>query len=357
MSNILDSLIFTSIRNNIPNTDIRFNNILKKSGITTTNTDLQDQIIQNQLVNSTIKRACCMAKNSNEANMTDDKKYYKIDVKIPLPKNYKASNFENKFGYTTKTVLVPKDYCTTYFDPNFNISGTDFSKCQNFYVSYCENMKYLFNLENNGQYDPDTFYKYIGECACMADLPDNSPAGVPNSCFLENCSQGNTESVFLDDNSRKNVCSASFCTAITKVGNISASSEAQLDFSNKVNQVCGQSKTNSSPIVQPRVSQQQPSQLDQQQQPSQQSSTVASQPIQQPSQQSSTVASQQQQLSQQLSTTLSQSSTITSQPSQQQSTAKLSTSAIIGISVCICCCLCICLIIILVIMRSNKKKL
>ena len=66
--------------------------------------------------------------------------------------------------------------------------------------------------------------------------PKNAPPGVPNSCFLDNCTQNNTDTVFLDSISRQNVCSGTFCTAITNIGNLQGSERGQANFNNKVQQ-------------------------------------------------------------------------------------------------------------------------
>ena len=96
--NIINALIFSSITNNIDINDKKFNKLISAAQITTTSTDEKINKINEIFNYTTIKRACCMAKNSGQANMTSDKLKYKVDVKIPLPANYSNPNeFEKKF--------------------------------------------------------------------------------------------------------------------------------------------------------------------------------------------------------------------------------------------------------------------
>jgi hypothetical protein len=242
-NNIIDALIYSNLKNNIPTTHFRYDKLLKSSNIKDTSLNIQQFKVNNFLTNSTIKRACCMAKNSNKANITPDGSGYLINVKIPIPPNYQPTDFEKKFKYKTIEVIVPKDLCRQkpigVFDSNFNFEDNNFSECQNFYGAYCENMKYLYNLESGGVYFPDEFNKYISECSCLADLPKNAPSGVPNSCLLDNCSQNNADTVFLDYSSRAQQCESVFCQAITSVGNLQGSEGGQVNFDNKIQQTCG----------------------------------------------------------------------------------------------------------------------
>ena len=242
----VNALVFTSIKNNIPIDHPRFTELAKRANITSLPNAEKTKKIEDLLQNSTIKRACCLAKSGNNANITPDKKNYKIRVKIPLPKDYIPDPIEKKFGYTTKEVLVPVEYCSKVL-PLYDTSGTQsiLGECDPFYGAYCENMKYLYNIENNGQFASTEFNEYSGECSCHADLPKGIPPGISRSCLLDFCSFDNKPTVYLDSTSREGPCEGTFCNAITNIGNQSASQGGEIAFSNKVTQNCGiGSKTN-----------------------------------------------------------------------------------------------------------------
>ncbi len=244
----VNALAFSSIKNNVPSSHPRYTKILTNANITGTNEVDKKKQIENILSETTIKRACCMAKNSEKSNMvTDDvtnQNYYTIDVKIPFPSGYEsqASDFEKKFGYTTVKVYVPEEQCASLPSAYSPDNTNDFSKCNSFYNTYCENMKYLYNIEANNQFSPSEFNNYISECSCLADLPKGSPAGVPNSCFLDYCSLNNSPTTYLDATSRGAPCNASFCQKINNfLGSLTASEGGQISFDEKLNQTCGRS--------------------------------------------------------------------------------------------------------------------
>jgi len=236
----VNALVFTSIKNNIPIDHPRFTELAKSASITNLPNAEKIKKIQDILENSTIKRACCLAKSGNNANITPDKKNYKIRVKIPLPKDYIPDPIEKKFGYTTKEVLVPVEYCSKVL-PLYDTSGTQslLGECDPFYGAYCENMKYLYNIENKGSFASTEFNEYAGECSCHADLPKGIPPGISRSCLLDFCGFDNRPTVYLDATSRDKPCEGTFCNAITNIGNQSASQGGEIAFSNKVTQNCG----------------------------------------------------------------------------------------------------------------------
>ncbi len=241
----VNALVFTSIKNNIPVDHPRFTELAKRANITSLTTSEKLTKIDDILKNSTIKRACCLAKSGQKANMTPDQKNYKIRVKIPIPKDYTPDAIERKFGYTTKEVLVPVEYCSKVL-PLYDTSGTQslLGECDPFYGTYCENMKYLYNLENNGRFTSTEFNEYAEECSCHADLPKGIPPGISRSCLLDFCSLDNKPTVYLDSTSRDKPCEGTFCNAVTNIGNQSASNGGEIAFSNKVTQNCGMGSVN-----------------------------------------------------------------------------------------------------------------
>ena len=249
-SNLINALVYTKIQNNIPQENPRYDTVAAIAK------NSSPKIINNLLDQTTIKRACCMAKNNGGNNKitVNGQDFYTINVKIPTPENYSyygdaTSQEQKKFGFVMSEVNVPANMCLN-IDPEFNInseSSSSFDKCNNFYASYCENQKYLYLLENNQDYDPDEFYNYSNqECACYEDLPPGVTEGVPHSCFLTHCDKDDINTTYLDAASRASSCTASFCTQINQMGNMDAQDGGTINVANKYKQTCGSSTTASS---------------------------------------------------------------------------------------------------------------
>ncbi len=246
MSDIVDALVFTSIKNNIPKTDPQYKKIDTGAAFVGLGDEDKEKKINDILLNTTIKRACCLAKSGDEANIDEDEKNYKIKVKIPIPPNYTPNNIEKKFGYINKEILVPKSYCNEVL-PLFDSSGNAFltGQCDPFYNLYCENMKYLYKLENNNSYSPKEFFEYASDCACHANIPLNTPPNFSKSCVLDFCDWSNKPTVYLDSTSRDKVCEGTFCSAVTNIGKSEVGGSSQLSFTNKVIQNCDPDKSGS----------------------------------------------------------------------------------------------------------------
>ena len=240
----LNSLVFTSIRNNIPGSDPRYKKMIKASALSGNDND-NAAMISSSLANTTIKRACCLAKSNGKATKSTDGKSYQVDVKIPIPAGYTPSNdLEKKFGYTTVKVNVPIEYCPKYI-PNFTEAQEDgnYGECDKFYGAYCENMKYLYNLENKGKdFSSVEFNAYSRECPCFADIPPDTglPDGISNSCILPFCKFGDRDA-YLDSSSRKKACEGTYCISNTKIGNMTASEGGSIEFVQKNTANCGAS--------------------------------------------------------------------------------------------------------------------
>jgi hypothetical protein len=141
------------------------------------------------LINTTIKRACCSAVEDK-----DDKNFYKIKVRLPNPKGSgferpdprdptkkipsTLSNEEKKFKYQDIDIKVPKSICTgekflNYKNVPVNADGN--SPCDNFYRAYCTNMfdEYLKLIgadKDTNLYNVvarEEYYKFKPECACF----------------------------------------------------------------------------------------------------------------------------------------------------------------------------------------------
>jgi len=250
MSNILDALVYTSIKNNIPSSNTkRFNELKKSTSITASDDDIVNTNVNNYLNNTTIKRACCMAKQNSA--LIKGENIENIQVKIPNVGNPNPKDpLGNKFGFKNISIKVPLSLCKSISnsnDGNFNpIDNKMFDDCDNFMASYCNNMKYLYLLENKKTYDPDEFQAYSPECPCYADLPPwavdqsgkVSSTGITRSCILTNCDK-NTKSSYLDPSSRGGCQGAfTFCTAYTNYGKMNASQGGEINLDQKISQQC-----------------------------------------------------------------------------------------------------------------------
>lgn len=122
MSNIIDALVYTGIKNNLNKSNYKGYNALKTKINTTSDDDLNKI-----LSNTTLKKACCNAK----------KKFGSDDIyQTTLP----VIDPEGKMPYILKTIDVPKSVCDSN---NVQIGSDD---CQKFQTLYCENSNYLYNI-------------------------------------------------------------------------------------------------------------------------------------------------------------------------------------------------------------------
>ena len=259
-NNIIDSLIYTSIKNNINinDPDERFLFLKKETGINDSDDNIAKTKVDSLLTNTTIKRACCMAKRDKDK--IDADKNISIQVKIPVPTGGASSSDKvgTKFGFKNVTVKVPSSICDKpeIFGPNYNTqdeSGKGNGVCDKFMGAYCNNMKYLYGLENKGnEFDANEFYSYSPECPCYADLPpwtvqqnQASSGGLSRTCVLTNCENTNL-SVYLDPSSRASCNSnITFCTEYNTWKGLNASSGGIINIDKKTTQNCsaGDAKT------------------------------------------------------------------------------------------------------------------
>ena len=143
-TNILDALIYTSIKNNL-NKD-NYENIDKlKSNLQGVQYDINTPNDYDTLLSSTtIKKACC---NEKESKTSNDE--YETDIVI--------FDNEGKKPYIHKSISLKKSFCT-----DMNLEKNN-STCTAFRQLYCENSNYLYNLDGSSK--QDIFSEYSPYCS------------------------------------------------------------------------------------------------------------------------------------------------------------------------------------------------
>jgi hypothetical protein len=143
-TNILDALIYTSIKNNLNKDNYEYIDKLK-SNLQGVQYDIKDQSDYDKLLSSTtIKKACC---NEKESKTSDDE--YETDIVI--------FDKEGKKPYVHKSINIKKSMCT-----NLNLEKNN-STCTAFRQLYCENSNYLYNLDGSSK--QDVFTEYSPYCS------------------------------------------------------------------------------------------------------------------------------------------------------------------------------------------------
>ncbi len=225
----MDALVYAETSNILPNSELINLNINFQG-----NQSPQD--VMNQYLNeTTIKRACCM----NRTGPANNDGSTGVNVKIPIPTNYNFQNELNpalnkQFGYIEKTVYVPQSLC----DQNWK-KFTPY--CDNFMEAYCTNQYKVFS-EILGTPDQGSIWpNYLKECSCFAP-PNNSFGAAPKNCYMMGCQGGDTD-VYLSSDSRDNngnplTCDMTICNSIVNASNITAGGSA--NFNPVVMQNCGQ---------------------------------------------------------------------------------------------------------------------
>jgi len=190
----LDALVYAGIKNNItdqqPLEDLASTlpPYVNSGGLSDKN-----NAINNILRNTTIKRACCMGLDGDKKGIT---------VRIPIPTAETSSSLGTKFGYYDKLISVPSSLCQT-------IDGTyapGASICDDFYQSYCSNLKSLYKLENGGKFNQDEWRQYKPECACYGDLSDiNLFVNENPVCYMAGC-EPHSSTAYLNTGARNAEC-------------------------------------------------------------------------------------------------------------------------------------------------------
>jgi hypothetical protein len=205
MSGTLNSLAYAQIPNNLTSV-----NEIDEYGSTTGISGVQNikNTMDSVLSNTTVKRACCMAKNRT-TQITE----LPVKVRIPVPKDFDWADEDNKtvkqkFQYIDKDILIPSTMCPVGFESN----NKQWDGCDNFYELYCNNIKKFYSDEKGGSsWDNDEFFKYKPECACYNKIPDSFKGYTPTpKCFLAGCDADNKESIYFDPKSRGD-CDMTIC--------------------------------------------------------------------------------------------------------------------------------------------------
>ena len=131
-TNILDALIYTSIKNNLNNDNYEYIDKLK-SNLIGVQYDINNPSDYDTLLSlTTIKKACC---NEKESRTSDDE--YNTDI-IILDK-------EGKKPYVHKNIGIKKSMCN-----EMNLAKNN-STCSAFKQLYCENSNFLYNLDGSSK--------------------------------------------------------------------------------------------------------------------------------------------------------------------------------------------------------------
>lgn len=223
----MDPLTSSSISNTLP--PVKTLQLKKSLTGVTTNEEL------NQLLdNTTIKRGCCMRRNKG------DKVFVK--VKIPRPVNYPievVGSVEHRFNYIEKVAEIDPKLCDTQFSDYQPGS----KPCDDFYQSYCDNLREDYESMNQQKFDPTDWTAYAPECACFGQKAENTAQGsllglnIPPKCYMPNCGDPTS---YLDKVSRDGECEMTICNALFNADELAAGQN--LSIQNKVEQNCGQYK-------------------------------------------------------------------------------------------------------------------
>jgi len=132
----MDALIYATFNNQYEtaNDITNFSRILNSDIIPTSGTTQEKKDAINDLLDeTTIKRACCLGKDS-------------IDVRIPIPTNINLDDYEDrkqifeKYGYFTKNIKINREkMCKPEWTQNY---------CDNFYTAYCKNQLNIHKEKN-----------------------------------------------------------------------------------------------------------------------------------------------------------------------------------------------------------------
>ena len=208
------------------------------NSISLTSNDKQKEL-NDLLVNTTIKRACCLGDPELPGS---DNKRYKITVKLPyveelVPKTVDSTTKElwKNFGFMNKEIFVPKYMCSGYNKPTNTDNVTTF--CDKFYRAYCENAKQMYAIDLSGinnsafKYNSEDFIKTTPDCACFVDRLKNYSTGLQPSCYANTCLS--SSAAFTDKVTRKEGrCNLSQCIANIKVGDVTSIDNARLQLGN-----------------------------------------------------------------------------------------------------------------------------
>ncbi len=185
---------------------------------------------------TTIRRACCLAKQAKLGPNYQNSWFTK--VRIPQPKGYTYGadeEIEKKYGYIDKHINIPKSLCESAYKITMG-NDASYDYCNDFMKLYCDNIIKDYKKLNNNVIDYTKFKNYKPECACYLEYPIGLgiPDGIPPKCVLPGC---NRTSAYVDPERNKDTCSLTICNANVNFGNISARDIKE--FKNTITQNCG----------------------------------------------------------------------------------------------------------------------
>ena len=234
----MDPLIYSGIKNTLA-TDKTLK--LKKSLTGVTTNEQLDQLLDE----TTIKRGCCMRKKKGDKIL--------VKVKIPRPKDVPIEvkdSVEERFNYIEKLVDVDPKYC----DDKYNYFQPASNECDDFYKSYCENMRADYEEMVGDKFSSVEWNDYSPDCACYGQKAEESAPGVftgvnvPPKCYMPDCG-GST--AYLDPTSRAGECNLTICNALFNASDFAAGKN--ISVQSKVEQNCGKNTTKTTTPVTPET--------------------------------------------------------------------------------------------------------
>jgi hypothetical protein len=252
----LDSLAYAQMENIMTqDSDYKF---WKSQNLTGIGPDTpNDQIntkLNSILSNTTLKRACCLAKPDQRPN--SDPNVWEIDVRIPVPN---VSKFQSETGtqlvdeeknyyYFDKTIYIPKTMCNSikssdgssskYSRPQMGDTNIN-NKCDVFYNTYCNNILTAYKQQATALgKSPDlnefaTTFKR--ECACYN--PISPSVHVSKRCLLyPQCTK--SDNTYLDPESR-GVCPSSLTICNQAINLSEAEVGGNVVISSELKEKCG----------------------------------------------------------------------------------------------------------------------
>ena len=235
MSNYLDALVYSTVKNILPSDTTT--EIIRRRNISSDGTNTgANNTFNNILDKTTIKRACALNRQGIPKNQID-KDNLGVYVKIPIHSEYKEDNDDNpilhtKFGYVEKKVYVPSYLCDAS-----NVGFTDANN--NFYEIYCANQLKNFMDENDGTFDAILWSQYKPDCACYGIPDPNYEKVAQRTCYMPGCipDAGVHKNVYLDPRSQVNpICTTTICNAINQIEGASAT--GNINYQSQVTQNC-----------------------------------------------------------------------------------------------------------------------
>lgn len=237
MNNTIDALIYSQIKNNLPNAEM--SNIVRNYNLSSDGTNTgNNNTLNNILSNTTIKRACALNRQGIPIT-NDDKNKLGVNVRIPIPSEYNINDDDNsilheQFGFIEKKVYIPDSMCKPY-----DIGYTDTNNI--FYEVYCANILNNF-IQENGSFDPILWSKYKPECACFGQPDPSYEKVAQRTCYMSGCTQdsGKHKNVYLDKRSQvEPTCTTTICNAINQISGANVGKD--INYHSQIIQQCGQS--------------------------------------------------------------------------------------------------------------------